>query len=140
VEQLAREYIIKIDELGGSVAAIEAHYLQDEIDAAAYEFARHVEGGEKIVVGVNKFAEDDAMKTDVFPIDEAQQRAQVERVRLLKTSRDNDAVRVALDDVRTAARGSTNLLYPMKIALSRLATLGEVADVLRDEFGLYRAS
>ena len=140
VEQLAREYITKIDELGGSVAAIEAHYPQDEIDAAAYEFARHVEGGEKVVVGVNKFVEDDATKTDVFPIDEAQQRAQVERVRLLKTSRDNDAVRAALDDVRTAARGSANLLYPMKVALSRLATLGEVADVLRDEFGLYRAS
>jgi methylmalonyl-CoA mutase N-terminal domain/subunit len=99
-----------------------------------------VEGGEKIVVGVNKFAEDDALKTDVFPIDEAQQRAQVDRVRVLKSTRDNDAVRVALDDVRTAARGSANLLYPMKIALSRLATLGEVADVLRDEFGVYRAS
>ncbi len=140
VEQLARGYISAIDELGGSVAAIEAHYLQDEIDAAAYEFARHVEGGEKVVVGVNKFAEDDALKTDVFPIDEAQQRAQVDRVRALKSTRDNDAVRAALDDVRTAARGSANLLYPMKIALSRLATLGEVADVLRDEFGVYRAS
>ena len=140
VEQRAREYITAIDELGGSVAAIEAHYLQDEIDAAAYEFARHVESGEKIVIGVNKFAEDDAMKTDVFPIDEAQQRAQVERVRLLKTRRDNEAVRAALEDVRTAARGTANVLYPMKVALSRLATLGEVADVLRDEFGVYRAS
>jgi methylmalonyl-CoA mutase N-terminal domain/subunit len=140
VEQLAREYITTIDGLGGSVAAIEAHYLQDEIEAAAYEFARHVEHGEKVVVGVNKFAEDNAMKTDVFPIDEAQQRAQVDRVRLLKTRRDNDAVRAALEDVRTAARGTANLLYPMKVALSRLATLGEVADVLRDEFGLYRAT
>jgi methylmalonyl-CoA mutase, N-terminal domain len=122
------------------VAAIEAHYLQDEIEAAAYEFARHVEAGETTVVGVNKFAEDSALRAEVFPIDEAQQRAQVDRVRVLKTTRDNDAVRAALEDVRTAARGSANLLYPMKIALSRLATLGEVADVLRDEFGLYRAS
>jgi methylmalonyl-CoA mutase N-terminal domain/subunit len=80
------------------------------------------------------------MKTDVFPIDEAQQRAQVERVRLLKTTRNNDAVSAALEDVRTAARGTANVLYPMKVALSRLATLGEVADVLRDEFGVYRAS
>jgi methylmalonyl-CoA mutase N-terminal domain/subunit len=76
----------------------------------------------------------------VFPIDEAQQRAQVDRVRRLKTTRDDDAVRAALEDVRTAAQGTANLLYPMKVALSRLATLGEVADVLRDEFGLYRAT
>jgi methylmalonyl-CoA mutase N-terminal domain/subunit len=61
-------------------------------------------------------------------------------VRLLKTTRDNDAVRAALDDVRSAARGTANLLYPMKVALSRLVTLGEVADVLRDEFGVYRAT
>jgi len=66
----------------------------------------------KIVIGVNKFAEDDAMKTDVFPIDEAQQRAQVERVRLLKTRRENEAVRAALGDVRTAARGRQIVLIP----------------------------
>jgi methylmalonyl-CoA mutase N-terminal domain/subunit len=140
VEERARAYISEIDDLGGSVAAIEAHFLQDEIESAAYEFARRVERGEKVVIGVNKFAEDAAMKADVFPIDEAQQRAQVDRVRRLKTTRDNDAVRAALDDVRTAARGTANLLYPMKIALARLATLGEVADVLRDEFGVYRAT
>jgi methylmalonyl-CoA mutase, N-terminal domain len=125
--------------MGGSVAAIEAHFLQDEIEAAAYEFARSVERGDKVVVGVNQFVEDQSTKADVFPIDESQQRAQVERVRQLKTSRDNDAVRAALDDVSTAARGSANLLYPMKTALSRRATLGEVADVLRTEFGVYQA-
>jgi methylmalonyl-CoA mutase N-terminal domain/subunit len=140
VEQRAREYIERIDQMGGSVAAIEAHYLQDEIDAAAYEFARSVERGEKVVVGVNQFVEDDAVKADVFPIDELQQQAQVARVRQLKVSRDNDAVRAALDELSVAARGSANLLYPMKTALSRLATLGEVADVLRDEFGVYQAN
>jgi methylmalonyl-CoA mutase N-terminal domain/subunit len=126
--------------MGGSVAAIEAHYLQDEIDAAAYEFARSVERGEKVVVGVNQFVEDDAVKADVFPIDGLQQQVQVARVRQLKVSRDNDAVRAALDELSVAARGSANLLYPMKTALSRLATLGEVADVLRDEFGVYQAN
>jgi methylmalonyl-CoA mutase N-terminal domain/subunit len=140
VERLAREYIEEIDKRGGSVAAIEAHYLQDEIEAAAYEFARSVERGDKIVVGVNQFVDAETTKSDVFPIDEHQQRAQVERVRLLKTTRENDAVRVALEDLATAARGSANVLYPMKVALSRLATLGEVADVLRGEFGLYQAS
>jgi methylmalonyl-CoA mutase N-terminal domain/subunit len=138
VERLAREYIEAIDELGGAVAAIESRYMQDEIESAAYEFARGVDRGDKVVVGVNRFAESESTKADVFPIDEAQQRAQVERVRHLKTTRDNDAVRHALDDLATAARGTSNLLYPMKGALANLATLGEVADVLRAQFGVYQ--
>ena len=140
VERLAREYIEAIDAQGGAVAAIESHYMQDEIDAAAYAFARAVDKGEKVVVGVNRFEESDATKAEVFPIDEAQQRAQVARVSLLKQDRDADAVRAALEDLATAARGSANVLYPMKIALSRKATLGEVADVLRQEFGVYAPS
>jgi methylmalonyl-CoA mutase N-terminal domain/subunit len=140
VEQRAREYIERIDQMGGSVAAIEAHFLQDEIEAAAYQFARSVERGDKVVIGVNQFVEDETTKADVFPIDERQQQAQVERVRQLKVTRDNDAVRAALEDLATAARGSANLLYPMKTALSRLATLGEVADILRTEFGIYQAT
>ncbi|MFY9783485.1 MAG: methylmalonyl-CoA mutase family protein, partial [Acidimicrobiales bacterium] len=140
VEARAREYITTIDEMGGSVAAIEAHYLQDEIEAAAYRFARSVERGEKIVVGVNQFIDAEPTRGEVFPVDESQQRAQVERVRALKATRDNDAVRTALEDLAVAARGSANVLYPMKVALSRLATLGEVADVLREEFGVYQAS
>ena len=138
VEERARAYLETIDAMGGSVAAIEAHYLQDEIDAAAYAFARSVERDERVVVGVNRFVEDDAARSDVFPIDERQQRAQVDRVRHLKTTRDGEAVRLALEDVATAARGSANLLYPMKVALARSATLGEVADVLRAEFGVYQ--
>jgi methylmalonyl-CoA mutase N-terminal domain/subunit len=139
VERRAREYIETIDKMGGSVAAIEANFLQDEIDAAAYEFARGVERGDKIVVGVNRFTESESTEADVFPVDEQQQQAQVARVRQLKASREDDAVRAALEDLRVAARGSANVLYPMKEALSRLATLGEVADVLRDEFGVYQA-
>jgi methylmalonyl-CoA mutase N-terminal domain/subunit len=137
VEERARAYIKTIDDMGGAVAAIESNYMQSEIEAAAYDFARKVERGEKVVVGVNRFSDDETTKQDVFPIDVAQQQAQVARVGALKVSRDNDAVRVALDDLATAARGSTNLLYPMKAALSTLATLGEVADTLRAEFGEY---
>jgi methylmalonyl-CoA mutase N-terminal domain/subunit len=140
VERLAREYIDAIDERGGAVAAIESHYMQDEIESAAYEFARRVDRGEKIVVGVNRFEESDTMKADVFPIDEAQQREQIARVKFLKTTRDNDAVRAALEELAGAARGSQNVLYPMKSALSNMATLGEVADVLRAEFGVYTPS
>ena len=140
VERLALEYISAIDAQGGAVAAIESRYMQDEIESAAYEFARSVDRGDKVVVGVNRFSEEETTKAEVFPIDEAQQQAQVARVSSLRSRRDNDAVRVALDDLRTAARGSANLLYPMKSALAAFATLGEVADVLRDEFGIYQPS
>jgi len=138
VEKLASAYIKTIDDMGGAVAAIEANYMQDEIESAAYEFARNVDKGDNVVVGVNKFAEVETTKNDVFPVDKKQQEDQVTRVMALKTKRDNDAVKAALDDVAAAARGTQNLLYPMKIALSRMATLGEVADVLRAEFGMYQ--
>jgi methylmalonyl-CoA mutase N-terminal domain/subunit len=140
VERRAREYISTIDQLGGAVAAIESRYMQDEIEAAAYEFARSVDRGDKVVIGVNRFAETASTKADVFPIDVQQQLDQVARVSSLKTSRDNLAVAGALEDLAVAARGSANLLYPMKSALSRMATLGEVADVLRAEFGVYQPS
>jgi len=140
IEQLATDYIKRIDDMGGAVAAIEARFMQDEIETAAYDFARAVDRGDKVVVGVNKFTETQTQKNDVFPIDVEQQRAQEARVRDLKVRRDNDAVRAALDDLATAARGSSNLLYPMKTALSRMATLGEVADTLRGEFGVYQPS
>ena len=137
VEERARQYIKTIDDMGGAVAAIEANYMQSEIESAAYDFARKVERGDKVVVGVNRFSEDEKTTADVFPVDVLQQQAQVARVKDLKTRRDNEAVRAALEALSTAAKGSSNLLYPMKIALARLATLGEVADVLRAEFGEY---
>ena len=140
IESLAQGYIRRIDEMGGAVAAIEARFMQDEIESAAYDFARAVDRGDKVVVGVNKFTESENYKADVFPIDVAQQRAQEQRVRELKQRRDNAAVSAALDDLRTAASGTANLLYPMKEALRHLATLGEVADVLREEFGTYQPS
>ena len=81
---------------------------------------------------------DEAVALRTVSIERAGYRAQVARVKDVKANRDNDAVRAALDDLTTAARGSANLLYPMKTALSRMATLGEVADVLRAEFGTYQ--
>jgi methylmalonyl-CoA mutase N-terminal domain/subunit len=140
VERLAAAYIATIDSLGGAVAAIESNYMQGEIEAAAYEFARSVDRGDKVVVGVNRFAETASARADVFPVDEDQQRAQVARVSALKASRDQGAVAGALADLEVAARGSANVLYPMKTALSRSATLGEVADVLRGVFGVYQPS
>jgi len=140
VEELARTYIKAIDDLGGAVAAIEAHYMQDEIESAAYEFAKGIDRGEKVLIGVNKFVDDETTKADVFPIDPAQQQAQISRVQKLKTSRNNLEVEARLNDLAAAARGTQNVLYPMKEALKSMATLGEVADVLRNDFGTYSPS
>jgi methylmalonyl-CoA mutase N-terminal domain/subunit len=140
VERRAQVYLERVDQLGGAVAAIEARFMQDEIESAAYAFAKEVDDGERVVVGVNRFAEDDKEPTDVFPIDEQLQRSQVERIRRVRAERDQGAVDAALADVAAAARGTQNLLVPMKVALSRLATLGEVSDVLRAEFGTYQPS
>ena len=137
VERRARGYLEQIELRGGAVTAIEEGYPQGEIEAAAYDAARAIERGDATVVGVNRFVEDAATPTDVFPTDEAQQRHQVERVRAFKAARDAAAVAAALGDVGSAARGTANLLYPMKAALAAGATLGEVADTLRAEFGEY---
>jgi len=140
VEQAAWVYIDKIDGMGGAVAAIEQGYLQDEIEEAAYAYARAIDTGEKIIVGVNKFTTEEAEPAEVFPIDPALQQQQADRARRVNAERDQAAVQARLDDVAAAARGTQNLLYPMKEALRAKATLGEVSDVLRAEFGEYRPS
>ncbi len=138
VEAGARAYLDHIASLGGAVAAIEETYPQREIERAAYDAAKRIDRGERVVVGVNAFVDGDSSPIEVFPASEEQQRLQAERVSALKASRENDAVRAALSDLDVACRGSANLLYPMKESLSKRATLGEVADVLRTHFGEYR--
>ena len=138
VERAALDYIARVDKLGGAVAAIEAGFMQDEIEQAAYEYAKAVESGDEVVVGVNMFAELDSGEPEVFPHDPLLQQAQIERLRALRTSRDQAGVEAAIDDVRAAARGTQNLLVPMREALKRRATLGEVSDALREVFGEYR--
>jgi methylmalonyl-CoA mutase N-terminal domain/subunit len=140
VEAKAFEYIDKIDGMGGAVAAIEAGFMQDEIEAAAYAFAKGVDDGEKIIVGVNKFVDAEMEEPEVFPIDPQLQVRQVERLKKLKASRDPAAVEARLADVQAAARGTQNLLVPMKEALRMGVTLGEVSDALRAEFGVYQPS
>ena len=140
VERGALQYIARVDELGGAVAAIEAGFMQDEIEQSAYERAKAIESGAEVVVGINRFVEESANEPDVFPIDPSLQRGQVARLQALRASRDQAAVESALEDVRAAARGTENLLFPMREALRRRATLGEVSDSLREVFGEYRPS
>jgi methylmalonyl-CoA mutase N-terminal domain/subunit len=137
VEARAWEYLRKIDEMGGAVAAIEAGYQMDEIEQAAYEYTKSIDDGERVIVGVNRFAIDAEAEPEVFPIDPALQAGQIERVRRLREQRDAGAVSARLADVSDAARGTQNLLPPMKEALRVGATLGEVSDALREVFGVY---
>jgi methylmalonyl-CoA mutase N-terminal domain/subunit len=135
VERDAWEYLERIDAMGGAVEAIEAQYMQQEIEQAAYAYAKDIDSKQKIIVGVNKFVDEELEPTEVFPIDPELQRSQVARVKSVRESRDQSAVDAALADVEAAARGTQNLLPPMKVALARMATLGEVSDVLRTVFG-----
>jgi methylmalonyl-CoA mutase N-terminal domain/subunit len=112
--------------------------MQDEIERAAFEWATAVDAEQKVIVGVNRYANDVDEEPEVFPIDPELERRQADRVRSLRSKRDDAAVKSALEDVRAAAQGTQNLLPPMKEALRRYATLGEVSDVLRDEFGVYQ--
>jgi methylmalonyl-CoA mutase N-terminal domain/subunit len=138
VEDAANAYLVRIEQLGGAVAAIEARFMQDEIEAAAYSFAKSVDDGEKVVIGVNRFTDAEVEAADVFPIDVKQQQLQIDRTRSVRAARDQTAVDRALADVAATARGEGNLLAPMKAALKEMATLGEVSDVLRNEFGVYQ--
>jgi methylmalonyl-CoA mutase N-terminal domain/subunit len=138
VEEEAWRYIERVDAMGGAVAAIEAGFMQGEIETAAFEFAKSVDNGERVIVGVNKFTEPEGEPTETFNIDPELERRQAGRVADLRARRDNGAVKAALENVRTAAQGTQNLLYPMKEALAAYATLGEVSDVLREEFGVYQ--
>ncbi len=138
VEAGAWEYLERIDAMGGAVEAIEAGFMQDEIEQAAYAYAKAVDDGEKVIVGVNRHVEESPDLVEVFPIDPALQRQQAESVRRVRAERDQARAEAALADVAAAARGTQNLLVPMKEALAARATLGEVSDVLREEFGVYQ--
>jgi methylmalonyl-CoA mutase N-terminal domain/subunit len=138
VEAGAWEYIERIDALGGAVTAIEQGFMQEEIERAAYAYAKAIDDGEKIVIGVNKFTDEAFEDADVFPIDPELQKAQIARTRSVRASRDQAVVDAALADVTAAAKGTQNVLVPVREALRRMATLGEVSDVLREVFGVYQ--
>ena len=140
IEQRATEYIEKIDGMGGAVAAIEAGWIQDEIHESAFRIQHAIETGDRPVVGVNRFVEEEGPPPEIQRIDEAEVQAQKERVRAFRARQDRAAVGASLAAVAETARGSGNLLHPMRAALKAGATLGEVSDALREVFGEYRPS
>jgi methylmalonyl-CoA mutase, N-terminal domain len=137
LERLATDYIERIDAMGGAVAAIERGFYQDEIHEAAFRIQMGIESESRIVVGVNRFTEAEERSPELQGVSEEETAAQIARLRELRASRDRAAVDAALEAVGEAARGADNLLAPMREALRARATLGEVSDTLRREFGEY---
>ena len=138
IEEEARAYIERIEEMGGALAAIERGFQQREIHEAAYATQRAIESGERVVVGVNRFRVDDEEAIPPFRVDEAAQQAQVERLAGVRRRRDGARVNRALAVLEAGARGSENLMPPLVEAVDTSASLGEIAATLVRVFGEYR--
>lgn len=135
VEAEAWKLIDAIDAMGGAVTAIEAGYIQEQIADAAYQYQKDVEKGDRIIVGVNKFQVEEPPLGEVFRVDDSIRTLQIEKLKKLKAERDNEKVKEALEGLRIAAKDGSNVMPFILQAVENYATLGEVADVLRDEFG-----
>jgi methylmalonyl-CoA mutase, N-terminal domain len=134
----ASELMARVEEMGGAVAAIEQGFQKAEIERSAYQVAQQIDSGERVVVGVNKFAVADDEAYAPHRVDPAIEEQQVRRLAELRQLRDAAEVTQCLDAVRRAAAGHDNVLYPLREALRARATVGEVCDALRAEWGLYR--
>ncbi|MEX0817579.1 MAG: methylmalonyl-CoA mutase family protein, partial [Gaiellales bacterium] len=139
LEERAWELIEHLDELGGAVAAIEQGFTQHEIEESAYQHERALETGEKVVVGVNRFADGDEEDVELHSLDPAAERRQIERTERVRAERDAAAAEQGLARMREVARSDGNLLYPMRDALAAGCTIGEICGALREEFGTYDA-
>jgi methylmalonyl-CoA mutase N-terminal domain/subunit len=138
IEREASAMLDRIDALGGPLAAIESGYIQREIHLSAYAAQQAIDAGESVVVGVNRFTDTAPPAAPVFRIDPEVERRQIARVRALRASRSEAACRAAVDHVGRAARDGRNLVPPVIEAVEAKATVGEIADALREVFGEYR--
>ncbi|HKX26749.1 MAG TPA: methylmalonyl-CoA mutase family protein [Blastocatellia bacterium] len=137
IERRAAEYLARIDELGGMLQAIEAGFVQREIERAAYDYQKAVEAQEEVVVGVNRFQIEEATAIPVFKIDPAFEQRQLARLQRVRAERDAAAAAAALAEVESAARSGANLMPHIIAAVEAYATLGEIADRMRAVFGEY---
>lgn len=137
IEKKAMEYIEKIDQLGGMINAVEEGFVQKEILNAAYNYQLEIEKGSRIIVGVNKFTGEEAKHGDVLKVDPSLEEKQNAKVRALKNKRDNEKVSAAIKELKGAAAGSENLMPYIVKAVREYATIGEIANAMRDVFGEY---
>jgi methylmalonyl-CoA mutase N-terminal domain/subunit len=138
IEKEAFAYIEKIDELGGIIRAIETGFPQKEIADAAYKYQRELDAGIKTIVGVNKYSTDEEVSIPTLKIEDAVETGQSEKLRQLKRSRNNRAVKAKLENVLMAARRGDNLMPSIIDAVREYATLGEICDIFREVYGVYR--
>ncbi|HEY6005214.1 MAG TPA: methylmalonyl-CoA mutase family protein [Anaeromyxobacter sp.] len=138
MERRALEHIRRIDEMGGMLRAVEEGYPQREIAESAYQTQREIESGERIIVGVNAFRNEEEEPIPILKIDETVARGQVERLRALKTRRSAPRVAEALGGVERASKDGANVVPSVIEAVKAYATLGEISDVFRSVFGTYR--
>ena len=138
VERGTRDYLDKIDSLGGAVQAIERGFQQTEIHEAAYRWQKKMDAGEEVVVGVNRFVTDDQLRPEVLKIDKRLEHSRAERLARLRSSRDESAAEAALTALEEVAQGSGNLMPPILAAVEARCTLGGIADRLRAVFGVHR--
>ncbi|HEV3000971.1 MAG TPA: methylmalonyl-CoA mutase family protein [Solirubrobacteraceae bacterium] len=136
IESRAYELIGKIDEMGGSVEAVE--FVMREIDESAWGYAERYRTGQDVVVGVNKYVEDDIEVEDILRVDPESERQQVERLKAFKAARDAAAVERRLEAIREAARGTENMLPVLREALRDGCSIGEVCGAMKDVFGAYQ--
>jgi methylmalonyl-CoA mutase N-terminal domain/subunit len=138
LEKEAFDYIKRIDDLGGIVRAIELGFPQQEISEAAYRFQQQLDRADKVMVGVNKYQMEEAPPLELLRISPDVERKQTQRVRERKQARNAAAVRTALATVKQAAKDGANLMPPIIAAVKQECTVGEISDVFRDVFGVYR--
>jgi len=137
LEAAARELMAAVEDRGGAVAAIEAGYQKGEIERSAYRIALQIDAGERVVVGLNRFATTDDEPYAPLRVDPAIEAQQGARLAVLRATRDQRAVDAALDALQAAASGTANVLWPMREALAARATVGEVCHALRSVWGTY---
>ena len=137
LEAKARELIERIDELGGAVEAVEQGFVQREIEDAAYRYTTQVEAGERVIVGVSRYVEEESEPIELYRLDPEAERRQLERTARVRAERNAEEATRALAEVRRVAEGDANLLPPMREALRARCTIGEICNELRDLFGTY---
>jgi methylmalonyl-CoA mutase, N-terminal domain len=137
IEKQAQEYLDRVEDMGGSIAAIDSGYMQKEIQEAAVKQQQEIEDGHRVVVGVNKFRSENGDAATIFRVDTERARAQVERVRRIRSERDNDTVTVSLKRLSATAHGDENLMPAILDSVKAYATLGEICGELRGVFGEY---
>ncbi|MBI5284075.1 MAG: methylmalonyl-CoA mutase [Chloroflexi bacterium] len=138
LERKAQEYIDRVEDMGGSVAAIESGYMQTEIQEAAVAQQREIESGERVVVGVNRFRSAEVPPPAIFRVNTELARAQIERLNRVRSQRDGADATAALQRLNETARGSDNLMPAILDAVRAYATLGEICGELRKTWGEYR--